>query len=96
MHNVVRSGIPPDLYKIRVRFFYRNSFQLDGAYISLDDLENKVIRPLVDPRVDAALNCMARGCPRLPKEPFAASMLRAQLEALTRECFSDERHVRLE
>ena len=96
MHNVVRSGIPDDLDKIRVRFFYRDSFRLDGSYISLYDLENRVIRPLGDPRVHAALNCMARGCPRLPREPFASAALDAQLEAATREFFNDDRHVLLE
>jgi hypothetical protein len=96
MYNAIRSGMPPDLYKVRVRFFYRDSFLLDGSYISLYDLENKVVRPLGDPRVHAALNCMARGCPRLPREPFRADMLDAELEATNQYFFNEERNVRLD
>ena len=96
MYNVIRSGMPPDLYAVRVRFFYRNRFQLGGAYISLYDLENKVIRPLGDPRVHAALNCMARGCPRLPREPFRGDLLDAELQATTQYFFGEERNVGLE
>ena len=96
MFNVIRSGMPPDLYAVRVRFFYRNRFLLGGSWISLYDLENKIIRPLGDPRVHAALNCMARGCPRLPREPFRADMLDAELQATTQFFFSEERNVRLE
>lgn len=96
MHAVIRSGMPGDLYAVRVRFFYRNSFRLDGKFISLYDLENKVIRPLGDPRVHAALNCMAKGCPRLPREPFRVEMLDAELEATTRYFFNEDRNVRLD
>ena len=96
MYNAVRSGLPPDLHKVRVRFFYRDRFLLGGSYISLYDLENKVIRPLGDPRVHSALNCMARGCPRLPREPFQADMLDAELEATTQYFFNEERNVQLD
>lgn len=96
MYDVLRSGQPPDLGAVKVRFFYRNRFQLGGTSISLYHLENKVIRPMGDPRVHAALNCMARGCPRLPREPFRAEVLDEQLEACSRSFFNEERNVRLE
>ena len=96
MFNVLRSGMPADLHAVRVRFFYRHHFLLGGSSISLYDLENKVIRPLGDPRVHAALNCMAKGCPRLPREPFRADLLDAELQATTQYFFNEERNVRLE
>jgi hypothetical protein len=96
MYNAVRSGLPPDLYKVRVRFFYRDRFLLGGSWISLYDLENKVIRPLGDPRIHTALNCMARGCPRLPREPFQADMLDAELNATTQFFFNEERNVQVD
>jgi len=96
MFNAIRSGMPPDLHAVRVRFFYRDHFLLGGGYISLYDLENKVIRPLGDPRIHAALNCMAKGCPRLPREPFRAEILDAELQATTQYFFGEERNVRLD
>ena len=96
MYDVLRSGQPPDLNAVKVRFFYRNRFRLGGSSISLYHLDNRVIRPMGDPRVHAALNCMARGCPRLPREPFRAELLDAQLEACARDFFQEERNVKLE
>jgi hypothetical protein len=96
MFDVLRSGQPPDLGAVKVRFFYRNRFRLGGSSTSLYHLENEVIRPMGDPRVHAALNCMARGCPRLPREPFRADLLDAQLDAGAREFFNEERNVKLE
>jgi hypothetical protein len=96
MYDTIRSGMPRDLNAVKVRFFYKNRFQLGGSDISLYDFENKVIRPMGDPRVHFALNCMARGCPRLPREPFRADMLDAELEASAQYFFNEDRNVKLE
>ena len=93
MYNAVRSGIPEELDSRKVKFFYRDRFELSGRRISLYALENQVIRPLGDPRVHFALNCMARSCPRLPKEPFRAATLDADLDRLAREFLSDPRNA---
>jgi uncharacterized protein DUF547 len=96
MYDVIHTGIPPELYSIRFRFFYRNRFLMGGRRISLYDLENKIVRPIGDPRVHFALNCMARGCPRLPREQFQAGRLDAQLDAAARLFFSETRNVELQ
>ncbi len=96
MYNVVQAGLPPELGSIKVRFFYRNRLRLGGRAISLYALENSIIRPLGEPRVHFALNCMVRGCPRLPREPFEGARLEAQLEAAARLFFAEERNVRLD
>ena len=93
MYNAVRSGIPAELDSRKVQFFYRDRFELGGRRISLYALENQVIRPLGDPRVHFALNCMARSCPRLPKEPFRAETLDADLDRLAREFLNDPRNA---
>lgn len=93
MYNAVRSGIPAELDSRKVKFFYRDRFELGGRRISLYALENLGIRPLGDPRVHFALNCMARSCPRLPKEPFRAETLDADLDRLAREFCNDPRNV---
>jgi hypothetical protein len=96
MYGALRSGIPPELGSIKVRFFYRNRFELGGRRISLYSLENRVVRPMGDPRVHFALNCMVRGCPRLPREPFRGPQLDAELDRAAREFFAEERNVRLD
>jgi hypothetical protein len=96
MYNVIESGIPPELGAIKVRFFYRDRLRLGGRSISLYALENSIIRPLGEPRVHFALNCMVRGCPRLPRRPFEGATLDADLDAGARLFFSEERNVRLD
>lgn len=93
MYNVLESGIPPELDSIKVRFFYKNRVRMGGEWISLYALENRLVRPLGDPRVHFALNCMVRGCPRLPREAFEPERLDAQLEAAARLFFSEPRNV---
>lgn len=95
MYNVLESGIPPELDSIKVRFFYKNRLRMGSQWISLYALENRLVRPLGDPRIHFALNCMVRGCPRLPREPFEPERLDAQLEAATRLFFSEPRNVEL-
>ncbi len=95
MYNVIQSGIPPELGSIKFRFFYKNRLLLGRRRISLYRLENGIVRPIGDPRVHFTLNCMVRGCPRLPREPFEAGRLDAQLDAAARLFFSEARHVEL-
>lgn len=93
MHRVVTSERRPEQ---RIRFFLLDGFVIDGSRTSLYALENRVIRPLGDPRVHFALNCMVRGCPRLPREPFDPARLDVQLERETRRFLSEPRNVQLD
>jgi hypothetical protein len=74
MHQVVATPRRP---RQRVRFFALSEVRVDGRRSSLYRFETDVIRPLGEPRVHFALNCMVRGCPRLPREPFEAARLEA-------------------
>src|SRR5206468_7312890 len=96
MYNVLESGMPKDLNAVKVRFFYRNRLGIGGEQMSLYDLENKIIRPMGDPRVHFALNCMVRGCPRLPREPFEADKVDAQLDRQAKEFYNEKRNVDLQ
>ena len=62
-------------------------------HISLYDYENKVIRPVGDPRVHFALNCMVVDCPRLPDTPFVSDMLDSQLNEASVEFLNDPQKV---
>lgn len=96
MYNVILFGIPPELESGKIRFFYRTNFEVGGKRMSLYALENKIIRPMGEPRVHFALNCMVRGCPRLPREPFHAERLDLELEAVAQYFFQEARNVKLE
>jgi hypothetical protein len=96
MYDVIESGIPARLDRIKFKFFYKNRLLMGGRRISLYDLENKLVRPMGDPRVHFALNCMVRGCPRLPREPFRADRLDDQLDAAAKLFFSEARNVELQ
>jgi len=59
-------------------------FKVAGRDLSLDDIEHKELRPLGDPRIHAAINCAAVGCPPLAPKVFTAATLDAQLDAASR------------
>ncbi|MEO8739021.1 MAG: DUF547 domain-containing protein [Casimicrobiaceae bacterium] len=94
MHGVVQAGIPESLGGLtKVGFFYFRTFSVGGKATSLYKLENDVIRPLGEPRVHFALNCMVVSCPRLPRAAFSADALDQQLDAATRTFMAERRNV---
>ena len=80
----------------RQMFFRLRKVTVGGQSMSLSAYENDVIRPLGEPRVHFALNCMVRSCPRLPQTAFSAEELEAQLEAAAKEFLNDPRNVRVD
>lgn len=94
MYNVLDAGIPATLAGWRkVPFFYFREVEVGGERMSLYAYENRVIRPLGEPRVHFALNCMAVACPRLPRTPFTAAALDAELDRETRQFFAEPRNL---
>lgn len=97
MYNVIESGIPETNAGLaKVRFFFLRKVRIGGEEMSLRAYENDVIRKLGDPRVHFALNCMAASCPRLPREPFSADRLEAQLDREARFFFNESRNLRVD
>jgi hypothetical protein len=98
MSAVIEAGIPEDFngFFRRTNFFVIRRIRVGGASLSLYNYENKVIRPLGDPRIHFALNCMVRDCPRLQQAPFRAETLESQLASATREFLSKDQHIRLD
>lgn len=81
----------------KLRFFVTTRYVVDGRETSLKSLEDDVVRGRFhDPRVHAALNCGARGCPRLPREAFWPDRLDAQLDREMRAFVSEPRSVRVD
>jgi hypothetical protein len=94
MHQVLAAGIPKSLSGFnKIRFFYLNKVRVGGELTTLYAYENEVIRPLGGARVHVALNCMSVSCPRLPREPFSAATLQAQLEREAKHFYNEPRNV---
>lgn len=101
MFNVIDSGIPVTHAGFnKVGFFVLRKLRVGGEAMSLRSFENEVIRPYAhsrgDPRIHFALNCSALACPVLPREPFVASTLEAQLERETRAFFARPQNFRVD
>ncbi|MGI9287046.1 MAG: DUF547 domain-containing protein [Pseudomonadales bacterium] len=96
MYGVIDEGIPAGFNSFfkRAGFFKFRKVIIGNKKTSLYDYENKVIRPLDEPRVHFALNCMVRDCPRLPRQIFSAETLDQQLEAAAKEFFAKDLHFR--
>ncbi len=63
---------------------------IDGRSMTLDDLEQRLIRPEYDdPRIHAALVCGAASCPPLRDEPYAGDRLDEQLDDQMRRWLAD-------
>jgi len=95
MHGILEEDIPTDFNSFfkRAGFFKFRKVIIGDKKTSLYDYENKVIRPLGEPRVHFALNCMVRDCPRLPRQPFIADELEPQLQAAAVEFFASDKNL---
>ena len=99
MFNVVQSGIPATHAGLnKLTFFLLRKLDVGGRTMSLYSFEKDVIRPYArgEPRIHFALNCSARSCPALPRVPFAASTLNAELERETRAFFARSENFRVD
>ncbi|MFZ0927006.1 MAG: DUF547 domain-containing protein [Syntrophobacteraceae bacterium] len=63
----------------------RQLCKIDGKFMSLDDIENQIVRPRFhDPRTHFALNCASKSCPPLLSEPYRGDVLDSQLDSSAR------------
>lgn len=58
---------------------------IDGKTVSLDDIENKTLRPMDEPRIHFAIVCASVSCPDLRNTPYTASKLNDQLDEQVRQ-----------
>jgi len=98
MKGVIDRNIPKGFTSTlkRASFFVFRDIIIAGKKTNLYNYENKVIRPLGEPRSHFALNCMVRDCPRLIQKPYTAENLDAELDAVSKEFFSKPLHLRLD
>lgn len=77
------------------RIFDDLELWVGDRYLSLNGIENDVLRPMNDPRIHFALVCGARGCPRLRNEAYLTEHLNWQLDDNAFEFFAhrDRFHI---
>lgn len=67
--------------------------KLNGKTLSLNDIENVIIRPTFkDARIHFAVNCAAKSCPPLMNKAWTASNLQSELEKRTKAFVNDSKH----
>jgi len=91
MYLAITSEVQPEQ---KVRFFLLHKVPFAQQHVSLWHLENRIIRPMDEPRIHFALNCMVKDCPRLPQTAFTVAELETQLEDATKEFINSPKHVR--
>lgn len=57
----------------------KSAGSIDGKAVSLDEIENKILRPMGEPRIHFAIVCASVSCPDLRNTPYTASNLNTQL-----------------
>ena len=71
-------------------FFDRKEQVVGGKKVSLNQIENEIIRPTFkDPRIHAALNCASVSCPPLQNYAFTQNALDEQLDNAFRAFAND-------
>jgi len=59
-------------------------FTVSGKEVTLNQIEHKILRPMGDSRIHAAVNCASQGCPPLANKIFTGSGLAGQLDAASK------------
>ena len=72
----------------------RELFSVEGFELSLDDIENQILRPVFDdPRIHYSINCASLGCPNLRPEAYSADRIDEQLNEAARAFVNHSRAV---
>lgn len=75
-------------------FFRRKEYVLGGRTMSLQQLENDIIRKRYsEPRIHFAIVCASLSCPKLSRDAYTAANLEAQLAFQTRQYFAETRNL---
>ena len=83
----------PKSLALEAGFFDRDTVTILDHKVTLDDLRDRLIRPMRDPRVHAALVAGALGSPPLRAEPYTGPRLDAQLNDQSRRLLASRRHT---
>ncbi len=60
-----------------------------GEFISLGEIEHKILRKMNEPRIHFAINCASYSCPKLLNEAYTKDKLDEQLDRATKDFVND-------
>lgn len=81
---------------VKKDFFKTYPIKVSGRDMSLDYLENEIIRKTYkDARIHFAVNCASASCPPLHNEAFEAKTLEKSLDKLTKDFINSSTGVRI-
>jgi len=91
---VLERGLFDSVIDDRVYHFLTDHFEVAGQPLSLDKIENQIIRvQWQEPRIHYGLNCASLSCPNLQPQVFTGATLDAQLQAAGHEYINHPRGV---
>lgn len=67
----------------------RPAGRVAGEPVTLDWIEHRVLRPMGEPRIHAAIVCASVSCPSLLREPWRADRLEAQFDVALKTWLAD-------
>lgn len=95
VESILDIGISPGWFSIGP--WGKKLITVEGAEISLDDIEHRILRPIWrDPRIHYALNCASIGCPNLLRQAFTAATAEALLARAARDYVNNARGARVD
>jgi len=69
---------------------------LNGKTLSLNDIENVIIRPqFKEPRIHFAVNCAAKSCPPLLNQAYSAGNLNTHMENLAKQFINNPKYNKI-
>ena len=75
----------------------KDAGRIGGYPVSLDDIENKFLRPLGQPQIHFSIVCASVSCPDLRNEPYTAINLSQQLADQTKQFLNNtQKGLRIE
>lgn len=78
-------------------FFDKMKFKVAGSEITLNHIENEIIRPTYkDARIHFALVCAAVDCPKLTNEAFSKANINQKLDSNTKKAMNDANFIRFD
>ena len=85
----ILEGLSPSSLLGRARYFKFKEWPLNAQSITLYDLEDKILKPMGEPRIHFAIICASKSCPFLRSEAYAPGKLDAQLDEQARQFVND-------
>ncbi len=105
----IAAGTPASIEAHGFDFFFKTPVTVAGMEVTLDQIENVILRrgdgpadlkalqpDQLDPRLHVGLNCGAVSCPRLRTKAFIVANVDAELDAAMRDFVNGSQHFRVE